>query len=315
MRSPVNHALPLILIAAAVASTGAQATAKDRPEPTQISGPAADYPVVVGAPFQVDGTTWTPEDRLNYDAVGYASVSAEGGAAISAAHKTLPLPSYAEVTSLDSGRTILVRIERRGPMRNDKLIDLSPGAAAQLGIAGSANPAIRVRRVNPPEQERAMLRSGRRAPERMATPKGLLDALHRKLAAAAPAIPAAAPSAPKAVVAQAPAPAVRPTGTPGIAAPKPPATPVRQPPLVMPQSKAAVAHPSSARGAFVVQVGAFANQASARSVSGRVNGGVSVAGRLWRVRMGPFTTRVQAEAALAKARGAGYSDARIQRAD
>jgi rare lipoprotein A len=315
MRSPVSHALPLILIAVAVASTGAQATAKDRPGPTPISGPAADYPVVVGTPFQVDGTTWTPEDRLNYDAVGYASVSAEGGAAISAAHKTLPLPSYAEVTSLDSGRTILVRVERRGPLRNDKLIELSAGAAAQLGLAGSANPAVRVRRVNPPEQERAMLRSGRRAPERMATPKGLLDALHRKLAITAPAIPAAASSAPKAVVAQAPAPAVRSPGTPRISAPKRPVAPARQPAPGAPEPKAPAAPSPSARGAFVVQVGAFSNQASARSVSGRVNGGVSVAGRLWRVRMGPFATRARAEAALAKARGAGYSDARIQRAD
>src|SRR3546814_10508243 len=50
-------------------------------------------------------------------------------------HKTLPLPSYVEVTALDTGRTILVRVNDRGPMVTDRLIGLSRGAAEQLGIA------------------------------------------------------------------------------------------------------------------------------------------------------------------------------------
>jgi rare lipoprotein A len=79
------------------------------------NGPAADYPVVIGDAFTIDGVTHTPTDQLNYDAVGYASVSPQDGVAVAASHKTLPLPSYAEVTSLESGRTILVRVENRGP--------------------------------------------------------------------------------------------------------------------------------------------------------------------------------------------------------
>jgi rare lipoprotein A len=91
------------------------------------------------------------------------------------------LPSYAEVTDLKTGRTILVRVERRGPGDSQHAIELSPGAAAQLGIAAGSNEGVRVRRVNPPEQDRALLRSGNPAPERMATPKPLLDVLQRKL--------------------------------------------------------------------------------------------------------------------------------------
>lgn len=304
MRSPVNHALSLVLIAAIAGGAGAYA--RSRPAPPPVNGPAADYPVVLGDPFQIGGTTWTPDDRLNYDAVGYAAIGVDGGEKISAAHKTLPLPSYVEVTSLTSGRTILVRVERRGPMDNERLIELSPGAAAQLGLADSARPAVRVRRVNPPEQERALLRAGQRAPERMETPKGLLDALNRKLNAGAGVLspkPVATPATtPK------PAPIQRPAPTPK---PKPIAAPA---PAPLPTSTAAASRPA-AQGAFVVQVAAFSTQARAQGIAGKLGGRISAAGRVWRVRLGPFASQAQAQAALGKAKAAGYSDARIQRAD
>ena len=105
-------------------------------------------------------------------------------AGISAAHKTLPLPSYVEVTALDSGRTILVRVNDRGPMVNDRLIDLSRGAAEQLGLnAGVA--AVRVRRTSPPAAERAQLRAGEPVRERIATPGSLLAILRTKIKAMA----------------------------------------------------------------------------------------------------------------------------------
>ena len=100
---------------------------------------------------------------------------------VAASHKTLPLPSYVEVTDLQSGRTALVRVETRGPMRNDRLLELTPAAARQLGIAAGATTPVRVRRVNPPEVDRAMLRAGNEAPLRMDTPKSLLTVLLRKL--------------------------------------------------------------------------------------------------------------------------------------
>ena len=123
-------------------------------------GPEADYPVLIGDAYAIGGVTYTPADTLNYDAVGYAHAGTEGSG-ISGAHHTLPIPCYVEVTALDSGKTILVRLDRRGPMTGKQLIELSPAAWAQLGIPGATDAPVRVRRVNPPEPERAALRTGR----------------------------------------------------------------------------------------------------------------------------------------------------------
>jgi rare lipoprotein A len=129
MKSPVNRFAQLALISLLGACGGGAVAQPASTAP--VTGPAADYPMVIGEPFVVDGVTHTPNDRLNYDAVGYAALGDEGGSSITVAHRTMPLPSYLEVTALDSGKTILVRVERRGPMTNARLIELSPGAAAQ----------------------------------------------------------------------------------------------------------------------------------------------------------------------------------------
>jgi rare lipoprotein A len=110
---PSNPLLSGIALAALVAATPIMAAAPSAPV-APANGPQADFPVVVGAPYQIDGVTFVPSDSMNFDSVGYAAVGRRGGA-ISAAHHTLPLPSYAEVTDLKTGRTILVRVERRGP--------------------------------------------------------------------------------------------------------------------------------------------------------------------------------------------------------
>lgn len=178
-------------IASASAIPGAAALADN--------GPAADYPMVLGEPYTVDGELYTPADTLNYDAIGYAGI--DGGAGVTVAHKTLPMPSYVEVTSLATGKTILARVERRGPMTGPQLVALSAGAAQQLG--GGEGTPVRVRRVNPEEAARAELRAGRAAPEPMETPKALVEVLRRKLPASGMAtlrpampLPAVAASAP-----------------------------------------------------------------------------------------------------------------------
>ena len=89
-----------------------------------LAGPAADYPIVIGEPYAVMGVQYTPVDTMNYDEVGYAAIEAGEGPAISGAHHTLPLPSYVEVTSLESGRTILVRLTERGPMDGNSIVAL-----------------------------------------------------------------------------------------------------------------------------------------------------------------------------------------------
>lgn len=272
----------------------------------------------LGGPYTVDGTTYTPEDIPNYDEVGYASwygsersgqPTANGEAfvasAVSGAHKTLPLPSYVEVTALDSGRTILVRINDRGPFANDRLIDLSEGAARQLGIGPEGLAAVRVRRVNPPEQERAALRSGLPATARMDTPESLLKVLRDKLA-------------------KQPKPTTKPAKGPAAIAAGPAANEARQAAndsrfvregASTPPPAEKIGKPVAKEAMFSVQIGAFSSRASAEKLAAKAGGRVvsSADGRLHRVRSGPFMSDTEAEAALGELRKRGYPQARIVR--
>jgi rare lipoprotein A len=112
----------------------------------------------VGNPYQVGGLWYFPRHEPGYDQTGVASWYGPGFHgrrtsngevfdmyALTAAHKTLPMPSYAYVTNLESGRTILVRINDRGPYVNDRLIDLSKASAEALGYGGQGLVRVRVR--------------------------------------------------------------------------------------------------------------------------------------------------------------------------
>ncbi len=292
MRLLDERLVALGLIAALSACGGHKQERPEQPAATPVLGPAADYPMVLGAPFTIDGKLYTPADTLNYDEVGYASLDSEGGTGISVAHRTLPLPSYVEITSLETGRTILARAERRGPMTGPQLVALSPGASAQLG-AGQNTP-VRVRRVNPPEQERAFLRRGERAAERMETPMTLVAVLKRKL----PASPVAA-NAPEPTPQAPNAPVMLPAEQ--ATAPRTPAPPV---------SVSGAAIQPSGKGPYV-QAGAFSSKANAQKVASAIGGKVVRTGKYYAARTGPFANRGLAEASLAKVKRAGYSEARI----
>lgn len=157
--------------------------------------PVSDKPVRIGKPYTIRGTTFVPAEQPGYDFLGYASwYGHESGnqtangerfrpAGVSAAHTTLPLPTYVEVTDLDSGRTILVRINDRGPFAGGgRILDLSEGAAKQLGIRGRGVAPVRVRAVEPPESDRKLLRDGKQAPERPRVPEHILANLRGQLA-------------------------------------------------------------------------------------------------------------------------------------
>jgi rare lipoprotein A len=330
--------LALILSAALVGCAAAGGdSANFRTAALDASGPAADYPVVVGEPYRVGDTLYTPLDTFNYDEVGYAA--ADTGSGISASHHSLPLPSYAEVTSLESGRTILVRVERRGPLDGDALIALAPAALEQLG-AGAGEP-VRVRRVNPPEDERAFLRAGRSAPLRMDTPEALLTVLQRKLPQNGGALPvqSAAPAAlaqvelpPSTAAANLP-PVQSPATAQATPLPSFPSSAAaestgQKAPVVVarleqpepaqqaeapdpPKQQEALQAATTPTGAYVVQAVALSSRERAQRVASAIGGSVSQAGKFYRVRTGPFATHSQAEASLAKVRAAGYSDARI----
>jgi rare lipoprotein A len=74
--------------------------------------------------------------------------------AMTAAHKTLPLPTYVEVTNLDNGRSVIVKVNDRGPFHEGRIIDLSYTAAARLGILDKGTGRVEVRAIDPlaPEQ-------------------------------------------------------------------------------------------------------------------------------------------------------------------
>ena len=324
MRLPVsrNHGHPrhfgLLLLATVMSLAGLLAApllARQPAAPASApSGPAGDYPMVLGAPYVIDGATYTPADIMNVDQVGYAVIAPDAGPGVTIAHRTLPLPSYVEVTSLKTGRTILARVERRGPMSGPDLIALSSGAAAQLGADGRL--PVRVRRVNPPETERALLRTGQTAPVRMDTPMSLVNVLLRKLdpALVTPPAPPAPEPATTDVARKAPVQPVAPKlAGKAVAAPARPAAAAAHPGAAVPKPSPAATPARS--GLVYVQVGAFSTRERAETAARQVGGTVSPVGKLFRVRISGFASPAAAAAALAKAKGAGYSDARIQRAD
>jgi rare lipoprotein A len=303
------------------------------------NGPQADYPVTIGNPYTIGQITYRPADTLNYDEVGYATAGTGNG--ITGAHHSLPVPCYVEVTSLESGRTILVRLETRGPMDSNHLVALSPAAMTQLGA--TPNTPVRVRRVNPPENQRALLRAGEEAPLRMDTPRGLVDVLRRRLPAEGSAnlaggVQPAGSVPPEMAPVAGPAPEPAPLATSAMQVPTPIETTVVEPSTVagayaLPPVGEATPEPApvavavvepepaptpapAARAVpagtgWVVQAGAFSVAANAQRVASQINGEVSHSGNLYRVRTGPFASRAEAEASLANVRAAGYSDARI----
>jgi len=112
----------------------------------------------VGAPYQVAGLEYTPREDPAYDRTGTASWYGEmfhgrrtaNGEIydmdrLSAAHPTLPLPVYVQVTNLDNGRTIVVRVNDRGPYARDRIIDLSRRSAEMLGFRDHGTATVRVR--------------------------------------------------------------------------------------------------------------------------------------------------------------------------
>jgi len=326
-----NKALAMLAAMLAMANGGA---AVAQMQSGNAVGPAAmvgDAPIPLGPSYMVGGTSYTPADPLYYDEVGYAGESdggSQGGAtangetyvaaAITGAHKTLPLPSYVEVTALDSGRTILVRLNDRGPMRNDQLIALSPGALAQLGVSGQGVIPVRVRRVNPPEQERATLRGRGRAAERLETPAALLKVLRGKLPPVH-AVPATSARTQKVAQASPKPAAVKTAPTlktkPGADFDKAPPSP-RPAPSQSAKSAPAASTPTPARtGGYVVQLGAFSSQARAEALAKSIGARAEPGGGLWRVRLGPYPTQQAAQAAMRAAAAKGFQNGRIMAND
>jgi rare lipoprotein A len=132
----------------------------------RVVGPGEPVPkgggrYTVGAPYSVGGRTYVPQENPNYRAEGLASwygsdfhgrLTANGEVydmhGISAAHPTLPMPSYVRVTNLGNGRSLIVRVNDRGPYHSDRVIDLSSKAARLLDFHGDGLARVRVEYVS-----------------------------------------------------------------------------------------------------------------------------------------------------------------------
>ncbi|WP_425983637.1 septal ring lytic transglycosylase RlpA family protein [Brevundimonas sp. TWP1-2-1b1] len=162
-------------------------------------------PIVSGTmrPYQVRGRWYTPKEQPDYEEVGMASWygDAFNGRptstgerfdmhALTAAHKTLPLPGLVEVTNLDNGRRLVVRINDRGPFVDSRIIDLSREAANELGMLSQGVGRVRVRYLGraPQQGGGTLLRASAPAPRASAPVSAPVS--RPVSVAAAPAAPA-----------------------------------------------------------------------------------------------------------------------------
>ncbi|MCW8155268.1 septal ring lytic transglycosylase RlpA family protein [Stutzerimonas stutzeri] len=148
----------------------------------QDAVPMPHYGPYKANPYTVLGKTYFPiSDGRRYSATGTASwygtkfhgqPTANGEKydlyGMSAAHKTLPLPTYVKVTNLDNGRTVTLRVNDRGPFYSDRIIDLSFAAAKKLGFAESGTARVKVEGIDP---EQWWAQQGRPVPSMMAQPQ------------------------------------------------------------------------------------------------------------------------------------------------
>jgi rare lipoprotein A (peptidoglycan hydrolase) len=143
------------------------------------SGPSAEPPlftgVKIGKPYSVAGKWYVPKKEDDYDKTGMASwygpgfhgkMTANGEIYnqhdITAAHPTLPMPSFVRVTNLENGRQAIVRINDRGPFHSNRIIDLSKASAEKLGVTGLAR--VRVQYL-PEETETYIASRGKVLPQ------------------------------------------------------------------------------------------------------------------------------------------------------
>lgn len=198
--------------------------------------------------------------------------------AMTAAHPTLPIPSYARVTNLDNGRSVVVRINDRGPFHRDRVIDLSYTAAHKLGYVSRGSARVEVETIIPEGVD--MVANARPVPP-------------------VPKPPSAPPERPATPPAELPVPptTAMPDSLPerllnGEAAPEPVAAAVAPPTTA----------PPAAKGIFL-QLGAFTSLANAESFRDYVRQelrefesalSVFMDGSRYRLQMGPFTSQAEA---------------------
>lgn len=337
------------LLAACSSDDGQQQATVAPPQPAVCNGPIVEISgadpsyeplnATANQDYQRDGKSYKiVQDPSRFSQAGFAAIyDAEPGsnltasgetfdpAQITAAHPTLPIPSYARITNLANGRMIVVRINDRGPYGNDRVISLSRAAADRLNT--SNNTKVRIDPIivaqdgtlsgpgtacttvakqtyalpSRPDLSGGM--GGASSPAEPAAPQGEVraisnDTLQSDDSTGAPVKSSGFLGAPTTLAAGV-LEGSEPTPAPVVAAP------VTQPAAVtapVATQSAEVATPAAASGGFVVQVGAVSDQARAKQYQQRLSQQFSVPGRVeqngavWRIQMGPFASKSQASA-------------------
>jgi len=273
----------------------------------------------VGSPYQIKGVWYYPKEEWDYSETGIASWYGPGfhgkqtangeifdENALTAAHRTLPMPSVVRVTNLDNGRSIVVRVNDRGPFAHGRIIDMSRRGAQLLGFMRRGTAKVRVELLEPESRQE---QASARGEDYLPPPDPTLPAAPPPSAAPSGDVSVAvltAPSGARTSTASAPPPAA---GTP-VATVTPTGTPVR--PLV------ARTDPEATE--IYIQAGSFENPDNARRLSGRLNAffqgahvqRAEVSGRtFYRVRIGPIEGVDSADQLLERVIVAGYPGSRI----
>lgn len=324
--------IALLALVSACASTESPPVSSSA-APAVTSDSPAQGRYKIGKPYQIKGIWYYPKVDYEYAETGVASWYGPGfhGQAtangeiydmneMTAAHKTLPLPSIVRVTNLSNGRSVTLRVNDRGPFVGERVIDVSRRAAQLLGFYGAGTTQVRVE-VDAEESKRlAAALTGSSYP--VAVGATALPAT----VFAPPADERTEPTVVADVERSAPAGGAIPSEGNG---PTPPVIGETLAPVVLAQAvrpaPPAPAHAAPVQAAGIsaparfVQAGAFADANNAHRARAKLNDfgpvdmqPLTVAGRsVLRVRVGPLSSEQEARRVLAAAVQAGFPESRV----
>jgi len=314
-----RHVLPILLAAAAMlAGCSESKLVVDQAKVITNPGPAKPGPYKIGKPYQVNGVWYYPKADYSYNETGIASwygpgfhgkrtangeVYDENG--LTAAHKTLPMPSMVRVTNLENGRSIEVRVNDRGPYAPGRVIDMTRRGAQLLGFIDRGTARVRVQIMVEESQQLAALASKQGGdqvpPPPKAAPAGEVTSGGLAPIAGSRVSPGKSQPTNQAPAAQ----TAQPGGNLAAIAPPQPDGKVTQ----------LAVRPTS----IYIQAGAFLRQANANQLGGQLRkyGAVRVAPvmvekqRYFRVRIGPIASVEEADKTLKRMIADGHPESRI----
>ncbi|HYL32837.1 MAG TPA: septal ring lytic transglycosylase RlpA family protein [Stellaceae bacterium] len=293
---------------------------------SNVAAPNANGYYKVGQPYQIDGKWYYPGINWSYNETGIASwygpdfdgkYTANGERydmnALTAAHRTLPMPSIVEVTNLDNGRSIQLRVNDRGPYARDRILDVSRRAAQLLGFENGGTAHVRVQLLQQQTLQAQLLaqRNGGpdvEAPSQLAAAEPVAKVNAQPLAPPAGAAPPSSSANASAAPPQ-PAPTPR-AATSHLALVSPAGATTPKVPFV---------RPVPANSKMYIQAGAFSRRENAENLKARLAqfGPVNIdtarvnGANVYRVRIGPIATTGEADRLLGDVVNSGVPEARL----